>query len=132
MANSKTTDILRFYFSKEKGLQQTLYSVETLFYEESIKGGGTSLKPKALFRPQLTPFQLLSHLRNSMQKTIQDISVDYITLVRRCETILKKIWTELKTLFPEVKYEFYATEKGALEPGYAFMCFDILEVASKA
>lgn len=99
LTNSKISEVFRQYFDKKKSMEQCLYDLETLIQTDSMassKKSGTSkaLKKRTLHR-QLTPIEVLRHIRTWIPNTIRELQVDCISLVRTCNILLRKIRQEI-------------------------------------
>ncbi|KAF8855489.1 hypothetical protein BDZ45DRAFT_502211 [Acephala macrosclerotiorum] len=95
LKDTKMSTIFRQSLAKKKSLQQSLNQLEDLIQEEHSAGKPKS-KAMTRYRPQLTPLQLLGYLQDYLPKAIKAMRIDYISMVRKCNVVLKTIRKEIK------------------------------------
>jgi hypothetical protein len=129
MANAKATNIFRQYFSNGKSLEQCLHQLQTLIEEEST----AKSKPKALSRQryhhQLTPIQLLMYTKSYLPDPIQQIQIDYISLVRTCSKLLPLVRIKLQAELDEETHAKRSNEDSN-DVGLLLMTMTILNEAA--
>lgn len=76
-------------------MEQCLYQLETLIQTDSIakakKNGASKAIQKHLQHQQLTPIESLKHIRKWFPSVVRELQLDYISLVRTCNTLLRKV-----------------------------------------
>jgi hypothetical protein len=94
MQTTKMSQIIRQYFQKKLSMDQCLYQLEALIDSESqsqaLVSRSRPTKPR-VYQRQLTPLQLLSHIQTYLPPAIENMQIDYMSLVRTCNSLLRDI-----------------------------------------
>jgi len=91
----------RGFFDKTKYIEQCLHELEAVIAEQNSKGSTLSSKSKnpskaQRSRRQLTPIELLSHVRSHFPDSVRKMQIDYISLVRTCKALLEEMKAKLQ------------------------------------
>jgi hypothetical protein len=128
MSNSKTSTIFRAYFEKKKSLAKCLHELEQLVQETNNPAPKSTSKAVARnhqYQRQLTPLQLLTHIQNWLPEAMQEMRIDYISLVLTCNILLKKIRQNLRV---ETRHEYPDQSEGeSLDRGLVIMVLNIFQ-----
>jgi hypothetical protein len=126
MPNSKTSTIFRGYFEKKKSLANCLHELERLIQETNNpvpKSTSKSVARNHQYQRQLTPLQLLTHIQNWLPEAMQEMRIDYISLVRTCNVLLKEIRQKITN---ETRHEYPDQSGGeSLDRGLVIMVLSI-------
>ena len=119
----KTSQVFHRYFDKEP-LEQCLYRLEAVAHDnarvESMK--------KMMSRKFLTSLQFISQVREWFPGAVSNIQVDYITLTRTCNTLLRPIRTRISRDL-DVQHPISKGDDSN-DAGFVIMVLDILGEAS--
>lgn len=145
IAPTKMAQIFRQYFQKQKTIDQCLYALEAHIQNETAhsQSGSQVLitkqqgkKPK-LYHRQLTPLQLLSHIQSYLPSCIPAMQIDYLTLVRTCNALLRDIRSTINAALSISSQGVVHPEKTAAsnggdsyDGGLLIMVLDILNEAA--
>lgn len=124
MARTPTSNIFRRYFDGKDTTQECLYRLETL-----IKESQHSEKPKHHPKTHTTPLELLTQVRDWLPRATPDMRINYVTLTRTCNTLLRRvrarIHQRLGILYKETKHD------DSNQPAYLVMILHVLAEASE-
>ena len=119
-----TSDIFRQFFDASKEpMDRCLYQLETLIQESK-----NSVSKKMLMRRQLTPLQFLTQVQDWLSDAISNMSIDYITLTRTCNMLLRRIRSRIDERL-DIQHRVVQSED-SVEPGNIVMALVILHEAS--
>jgi len=130
MKPSPFTQILHPFFEKRQSLKRTIFLLE----EQAVKddrslistesGSAAPSQRKVTAREQLSPMELLQKLKTYAPEALKLALIDYFTLRRECESLLKllKRAFEQRNLLPP----------GIVRPSSTFIILDILRQAADA
>lgn len=85
-ASSPTSTIFRHYFDRKGPMEKYLYQLERLFQETD-----QPQKSRMTSRNFLTPLEMLSQMSDWLSGNLTDMNIDYITLTRTCNKLLKRV-----------------------------------------
>lgn len=136
MSSSKTAAIFHPYFCKEKTLEQCLYQLEQLIQDsaESSTKSKSKASVRQQYQRQLTPLQLLTRIQNWLPEAMREMRIDYLSLVRAGNVLLRKIKDEilLKTSVEHSSTKSYLSGEDSNDAGLVLMVLDILNEAADA
>lgn len=121
-AASPTSAIFRHYYDQNEPMEKYLYQLETLFLS-------TAPGRNPHHRKFLTPLETLTHMSAWLSTNLTDMSIDYITLTRTCNTLLKRVRARLNAQLG-TPYADYRGEHSN-DPVNVFMVFLMLQEASE-
>ena len=119
----KTSQVFRRYFDKEP-LERCLYRLEAVAQADAP---AESMK-KMMSRKFLTSLQFISQVREWFPGSISNIQIDYITLIRTCNTLLRSIRTRISRDL-DVQHPISKGDDSN-DAGLVIMVLDILGEAS--
>ena len=107
-------------------MARSIYRLEGLIQEtEHSKNADRTVTKR-----HLTPIEVLGQIRDLLSATVPQIQMDYITMTRTCNKLLRKMRDRLET---ELEIEHKLIESGDTnQPGYLLMTLAVLAEISKA
>ena len=121
-----TSEIFRQFFDANKEpMDRCLYQLES-----SIQESEQSASKKKSVRRQLTSLQFLTQIQDWLPHTISNMSIDYITLTRTCNKLLRRIRSKINEQL-DIQHPV-AESEDSVEPGNIVMALAILHEASDA
>jgi len=103
------TQTLRKFFEIQEPLPRLLHQLESqaqshqAVIASSLEESARGYSRKNELRKQLTPVQTLTKLRTYITAVLPDMTIDYITLTKTCQKLLRKIRT---AIHDEINYEY--------------------------
>jgi len=125
LAISDSSQILSDYSGDKEPAEKSLYRIEAAIQEyRSLQIGPA----KRVTTRQLTPLQFLTHVRTWLPQITEDTKIDYITLVRTCNKLLKRV---RKRIHQELGYLYPKADQGwSNDHGQIFMVASIIYQAA--
>lgn len=121
IAGTPTSNIFREYFDGKAEMKDCLYRLEALEPAESRK--------KWAARRHLTPLEFLVQMRDLLPRTLPDMRIDYISMTRTCNMLLKRIRSRIHEKL-DILHKL-TDHEDSNNPGFIIMLLAILGEASK-
>jgi len=124
MTSTQSSQVFLPHFENREPMDECLYKLEVAMQESKRPDA-----KKNLAKRHLTPLEVLAQIRDYLTQGISNMSVDYISLVRTCNMLLRRIRAAISR-----KVDFAHTEKkheDTNQPGQIIMVFCILHEANE-
>lgn len=125
IAGTPTSTIFREYFDGKAAMKDCLYRLEALIQASEP----AESRKKWAAKRHLTPLEFLTQVRGWLPRTLPDMQIDYITMTRTCNMLLKRIRSGINEKL-EIVHEL-TNHEDSNNPGFIIMLLAILNEASE-
>ncbi|MCJ1453627.1 hypothetical protein MMC28_003974 [Mycoblastus sanguinarius] len=121
-----SSELLRDYSGRKEPVEQSLHRLES---QIQMTDNARPSESKRISKRQLTSLQFLTQVRNWLPQVMTDTRFDYITMVRTCNKLLKRV---RKRIHQRLGYLYPKIDEGfSNDHGQIFMIFSILDQAAE-
>lgn len=125
IAGTATSNIFREFFDGKAAMKDCLYRLEALIQASEPAEG----RKKWAARRHLTHLEFLAQVRDWLPQTLPDMRIDYITMTRTCNMLLRRIRTRIQEKLHIV--HALTDHQDSNNPGFIIMILAILGEASE-